>query len=406
MTKLEEDIDAVAAKREALCAAMCLGKVHGVEPTSDDFARVKAETVAIRNLKGNAIAALGIRPTRNVSIKGRSVAIEMPVEPYVEESNGTLHVRVMVREGVTYRGIGIQKARDEHIEIRNPPTKVASGKKIQEVLPTGETIDINEMIEDFGAAIDSAIERALNAIGVFDDVEIDKGNSTLISYPDAGAGPTGGTIDGYIFASNRIQTFNLVIATANTVTEVTTASPIGLLNSHSSVSDRFSTHSMGALTFDTDIGGETPNTVTLGLRGTGKSNSFDTDTDIVLCSATLGANDQLALSDYTAYDTELAAFSYANWSTSGFNVFNLQPGDINNSGITQFATCLRWTLDGTFGATWEASKSTSYNCRMADNAGTDEDPVVTIQYGALPPSGAGASIAAPAAAGLVPGLKI
>lgn len=145
------------------------------------------------------------------------------------------------------------------------------------------------------------------------------------------------------------------------------------------------------LLFDTSSlgNGVTIDSGTISLRGLSKfKDAWTIDDNIHVTSSSPATNDTLTNNDYPSVGSvSFGSVSYADFSTSGYNNIALNASglaNISKTGVSKFA--IRWGADLTnTPPTWADSAQLRANFRLADNTGSSEDPVLTVNYTVLDP---------------------
>lgn len=206
--------------------------------------------------------------------------------------------------------------------------------------------------------------------------------STITVYPQPGT-----TVDGYAYRNGVLESWAVIRAGAGTGHNDTDATGYGAY--YDTGAAAYGTIIRAIYLFDTSaIGsGNTVTSATFSLYGIAAVNDIGTsatDCAISLAASTPASNTALADSDYgqtgtTRYATD---FTFASWSTSGYNTWNLNStglAAISLTGISKFATKFACDLDNSAPAIQNA-KSTYVTNYFADQAGTTNDPKLVVNY--------------------------
>lgn len=361
----------IADKITGISAAGALGKMHGIQPS----------IVPVRNAKAQALAAIGKRPDKAQTIRGRNLTIEMVGVPTVNTRRGALDVRVMVREGLTYRGISAKHGYgEEHIRFVNPPTKV----------PTGEVDREGNRIfeENPSAALDEIIRQAIETIGISDDIKKAKGNTTTIVYPDAGSGV--GAADGAVYRYSVNETFAAIIAGAGTGARNTlTTDAVWLVAS--ATTDQFQGNIRLGFGFDASaITGDVIGAATLSLHKKSANTNLGACTAVIVDFDPADAG-TYANADYGSFTRTLNSDdSISSSDSNAYFDFALNAHGISRvSGVVSFGVMLGWDYDESFGGSWASAQVSAIDFYHADYAGTTYDPKLTIEHEPAPAGGAG-----------------
>lgn len=207
--------------------------------------------------------------------------------------------------------------------------------------------------------------------------------TTTIVYPDAGTGGT--TVDGHVRRSSVDQTFSAIRTGAGVAHSDTSANENCAQLTATSTTDVYSVLRRAIITADTSAvpSGDTVSSFTLSLYGSGKSNGLgDADLDVV--TATPASNNDLVNADYlyTNFGTSaLGSVAYSSFSTAGYNDIACDVSVVAKGigAITKLGLRLSWDTDNS-APTWSTGAVTSYQIYFADQAGTTNDPKLTIEH--------------------------
>lgn len=207
--------------------------------------------------------------------------------------------------------------------------------------------------------------------------------ATLTVYPDPGSGGT--TCDGLVartgfdetLATIRTSTGNVAATTGTTLTVGLTAS---------TTTDQWNELDRSIMTFDTSpLGAQSViSSATLSLYGFSKGNTLGNTPAIHIASASPNSNNNLVSGDYTHVSTtSFGNVLQSSFNNGAYNDFTLNAAGISNislSGISRFSTQTDWDINNSFTGTWVSGGSQVINFRSSDQAGTSQDPQLTITY--------------------------
>lgn len=209
--------------------------------------------------------------------------------------------------------------------------------------------------------------------------------TTTIVYPDAGTGGT--SVDGHVRRSGVSQSFSDIrTATGNAHGDTNANGNCAQLNATAS-SNLYSVMRRTIITADTSAvpSGDEVSSFTLSIYGSAKTNGLGSpDLDVV--TAAPASNNDLVNADYLYTNfgtTPLGSVSYASYSTSGYNDISCDPSVVAKgaSAITKLGLRLSWDTDNS-GPSWSSGAVTYFECYFADQAGTTNDPKLTIVHAA------------------------
>lgn len=275
--------------------------------------------------------------------------------------------------------LGADRVRTERIIIPNPPVKISDGLG-------GFTFDPE-------AALRSVLAQTIPIIRkVGEPVNEDSiGRTTLVVYPAAGSG--GATCDGQVSRDPASETFATIRAGAGTTADNISAQVICGLNA-STTSNQFTLNQRIMLVFDTSPIGASGviSSATLSpYSGTSKTNGLGSP-DFHVVSASPASPGTLVAADYAIANfgsTSFASISYASYTINTYNDMALNASGISNvskTGVSKFGFIHSWDLNNSFTGTWVNSEVSRVLMKNADQAGTTEDPKLTVEY-SLPSSG-------------------
>ena len=211
--------------------------------------------------------------------------------------------------------------------------------------------------------------------------ELSFGFDSLTAYPAAGANSP---VDGLVQRGGVNESFATIRAGAGNTNSVTAATIEALLRG-SNTSNQFDYLTRGIMCFDTSALGTTASISNAVFSGYGASQSNGLGSDSIhVCGATPAANNTLANSDFSQLgSTSFASIPYGSYQLNAYNDFTLNGNGqaaINKTGITALGWRLGWDLNNSFTGTLSSFASTTIYCRSADQAGTSNDPYLTITY--------------------------
>jgi hypothetical protein len=369
---IESQIAALTANRADILAGR--GEWSGSRLEDRELA-LKLQIETIRQLKTDALVAVGRPATKAATIGKRSVQVMYSREPWVCDK-GCLNVRVRVLENGEYRGIGKLKVRDEHLRFVNPPVKVPTGEKRVERID-GADIERNVYEESPAAALEQIVLQALDVIGLSDNIERGIGNTTTTVYSDAD--------DGALKYLASASTWASLIGQA-TATNVfsTNSSVAACTNDHSATTNLFDSVSRGSFPFDTSaIGSDTISSATLSAwPSLVESGSADDSADIV--SHSRDTPGTLAAGDFDNYGSTLFGqiASMHGESTSAYSNFTLNAAGIayiNGSGTTVFGCRTGSDRTATTPTPWGGGNS-GLRFYFSEQTGTTNDPKLTVEH--------------------------
>lgn len=205
--------------------------------------------------------------------------------------------------------------------------------------------------------------------------------TTTIIYPDAGTGGT--TVDGHVRRSGVDQTFTNIRTGAGVANSATTANENCAQLTATATSNQYSVLRRFIITADSSAvpSGDTVSAFTVSLYGTGKGNGLgDAELDVVTSSP--ASNNSLVNADYTYTNfgtTPLGSVTYSGFSTAGYNDISCDVSGVTKAGITKIGLRLSWDTDNS-APTWSSGAVSSFQIYTADQAGTTNDPKLTIVH--------------------------
>lgn len=208
--------------------------------------------------------------------------------------------------------------------------------------------------------------------------------TTTIVYPDAGTGGT--TVDGHVRRHGVDQTFSAIRTGAGTGHGDTYANENCAQLSASTTSGQYSVQRRSIITANTSgvPSGDTVSSLTLSLYGSAKGNGLgEPALDVV--TANPASDNDLVNADYsyTLFGaTALGSVAYADFSTAGYNDIAVDPSVVAKGvgAVTKLGLRLAWDTQNSFGGSWVSAAFTSFQIYFADQAGTTNDPKLTIVH--------------------------
>lgn len=194
------------------------------------------------------------------------------------------------------------------------------------------------------------------------------------------------SIDGYVGNDSGGNNWSVIIAGSGDFEDDTSATfTVGASTNPSS--NQFDRCWRGILCFDTSAlgSGVTILSATLSLYATAKVTNLGTTT-IDITTSTPASTSALAVSDFQAgFGTTVFATKdiTAGITTSAYNDFSLSPAGIaiiNKTGFTKLGVRLGWDTTATDGANANTNSDTSVTFSSSREAGTTQDPKLTIEY--------------------------
>ncbi len=210
---------------------------------------------------------------------------------------------------------------------------------------------------------------------------------SITVYPDAN--PESTSVDGRVWIGAQNAVWGTVRGTAGNNAGDADTAQFFIYADATTTSNQFGTIGRGIFLFDTSsIGaGNNIDSATFSLYGTSKSNSLsfsDAHASIALVSSNPATNTALVAADFNLANfgsTRFATdFSYASFSTTGYNDMTLNASGISNiskTGVSKFGTMFACDLDNT-APNWVSGAASQINCNYADN-GTNK-PKIVINY--------------------------
>lgn len=210
------------------------------------------------------------------------------------------------------------------------------------------------------------------------------GFDTLTAYPSAGSSSP---VDGWVYRGPQNETFSNIRTGAGENADNTTVNGNFLLLRATTTSNQYQYLTRAVFMFDTSslTSSAVISSAVLSIYGTGKTNALGSaEVDIV--SVSTAGTDALVAADYAVANWGTTVFSsvtYANFSDSAYNDITLDSNGIANvskTSISKFGARLNWDTDNSFGGSWSSAADTRFNCYMADQTGTSNDPKLVVTY--------------------------
>jgi hypothetical protein len=214
---------------------------------------------------------------------------------------------------------------------------------------------------------------------------------TLTVNPQTGGGGSNVTCDGLLLIDTYPtgDTFaNKINASTGTAAPVTGTNDIFCRLATNTNTNQFTSVDRSIFTFDTSSIGSsaTISSATFSLWGTGANSAIADSIGVV--SASPGANNTLATSDYARSHHGTTDFAtripFASWATAGYNNFALNASGlaaINKTGVTGLCAITGSDIDGT-AVGWASNVNADVAGNYADN-GTNI-PKLVITYSTTP----------------------
>lgn len=209
------------------------------------------------------------------------------------------------------------------------------------------------------------------------------GFDTLTQYP--GSVASGNPCDGTAIRDGTIdETFATIVGGAGVSVDKTN---IMVGHRSSSTTNQFQMLFRGVFCFDTAslTGAAVISAATLSLYGSGKTTDLGAFTVHVVTSAPTDTDDLVA-ADYAKakYGTTVfGSVASGDYDTAGYNAMPLNASGlsaISLTSITKLGARTAWDIDESFGGTWGSVKISRIVAKVADTAGTTEDPKLVITY--------------------------
>lgn len=323
-------------------------------------------------------------------------ALKVEIFSFVAIQIGHSHgVEIMARAWKNGNPIGFGKDGTVEIErfrIFNPPILVDDplGTIVRSSTDgiTGQ-VTTRRLREDPIKAIQRTLAHTITVVGKDGkDIVIGKvGNTTSTFFPDPNPETT--TFDGWS-ANTTASTFaDLRAGTGDTSNDLDSDSAIVTLNS-SATSNQYNVFTRSFFLFDTstipDADTVDSATISFVVSATSFLNAFLQSVGVV--AATTASNTAVANADFegtvnntTRWATDKAFAditaddaTYTDWALNATGV-----SAISKTGVTKFGMKLSGDIDNT-APTWVASDSSNVRAKMAELAGTDDDPKLTVVH--------------------------
>lgn len=214
------------------------------------------------------------------------------------------------------------------------------------------------------------------------------GQSTLIVFPNAGTGTA--PVDGMTDRSGVDQTFSAIRGGAGVAANTSDATDVFARLNASATTDQFErlvrcivgfpTAALGA---DKSITG-----VTFSLWGVTLGTGLGTP-ELCVVSATPASESAIVAGDYATavYGSTEFITRRTTWNIGSYNDMTGNANFrnyINKSGNTILGTRIGWDVDASFTGTWSSLANSRMAASTADEAGTTQDPKLTIDYETMP----------------------
>lgn len=269
----------------------------------------------------------------------------------------------------------------ERIIIYNPPVLTPDGTKSPELQIDGHIAMVDNYHDDPGQALQDIIEHTVSIIAK-EGKQIKPGsvgNTTSVFYPAADAAP-------YRSAAGT-PTFTTTRTSAGTGVDSGAGNYNGDLLSNSS-SNTWGQIIRRLTTFDTASipDDDVISSVTLSYYGyTANTDTYNLEVDVV--DGDPASNTAIVTADYLYTNfgtTPFASIDVTSWNTAGYNDFTLDANGIANvskTSYSRYGTRLNADTDNV-APSWVASSRTIVYSRSVAQAGTTNDPKLTVEHAA------------------------
>jgi len=206
---------------------------------------------------------------------------------------------------------------------------------------------------------------------------------TLTVYPDAGTGNT--TVDGNMDRGGVDETFS-TIKNGDGNNSFDTDDRLFFMLEASTTNNQFATMRRSIMCFDTSsMGtGATIDSAIISMYGFINTNALGGTPDLDIVASTPASNNEIVNADYSNLGTTVfSSIAQSSLSTGAYNDFTLDTNgeaNIDVSGISKFGGRTSWDTDNSFGGSWSSGAVLNMIMRSADQAGTSNDPKLTITY--------------------------
>lgn len=210
--------------------------------------------------------------------------------------------------------------------------------------------------------------------------------ATLTVYPDGDPETT--TVDGIAFRNATNESWATITAGAGTGNNSTSTSGNIISITSDATLDRYSQLIRAIYLFDTSslTSGVTVTAAVLSIFGSSKADNLAITPDIDIYTSTPATNTDIANSDYSQVGSTSqtgSPITYAAWNTAAYNDFTLNATGISNvskTSVSKFgARNANYDVSGV-APTWTVSTFSNIRGNYADNAGTTNDPKLTVTY--------------------------
>jgi len=208
--------------------------------------------------------------------------------------------------------------------------------------------------------------------------------TTTVVYPDAHAEST--TVDGQVIKYDA--TYNSTWATIRDASSGTSAIDqetvfgFAYYIATSNTSNKYGYLTRGFFLFNTSAvgAGDSISGATISLYKYSTSNSFSTTPPALdIVSSNPASNTAIGVDDYDQVgSTVLGSVAYASIASGSYTDISLDSAAVTKAGITKLASRCSW--DTANSPTWEAAKEAYVRVYFADNAGTTNDPKLTVVH--------------------------
>ena len=294
----------------------------------------------------------------------------------------------------------------ERLRIMNPPIMTRDdilGDYERRSLHPDGTESVRKYREDPKEALLSHIARVLSGKILHDDSRIVSGkvgSTTTTANPDAHTEST--SVDGRVGRDPVNQTWADIRSGAGNSSNDDTAD-ISAFTRSTTTTDQYETLFRSIMGFDVSSITDTDNvdSATIILLGTFESDAYSL-TGCNIGGATPASNTAIVDADYGNVGTTefSAAKTFTDWNNAGDNTFTLNASGLSNISLTvtsNFSFQLQNDISNSL-PTWSVTPNDAgMQAQDADAAGTDDDPLLTVEHSAASthrfggPSGAGMS---------------
>ena len=280
---------------------------------------------------------------------------------------------------------GPNKVGIERFQIVNIP--VLTPDPLGGVEPSGSLDPVSlvtlyrpKLTEDILLTARTLLEQAVAVTGIPDDGNgmLDKiGQTTAVVYP---------SLDGYVQRTSVTEVWATILAGAGNVVN-TAGSARGPGARAFTSGSTYNALDRIKMCFDTSVipAGSTKSAASIVLTGaTTKLNGLGSPTVDITQGG--GATNSIVVGDFGAtgtYQTVFGSITYAAWSSSLGNTYNLNQAGIDNviaGGISIFASRIGWDTATGGTPSWISNAQTYLYHYLSEQTGTSQDPTLTVTY--------------------------